>query len=356
MIQSILKHVKITGISGAVPSKVRSYKEDADLLGQDIERIFKNTGVKERHLVDSTLCASDLCLVSAKSLLEKLEVKPNEIDGLIFVSQTPDYILPATSCTLHEKLGISSSCAAFDVNLGCSGYVYGLWMAANFIATGSLKKVLLLAGDTISRICCKKDRATYPLFGDAGSATILEYAEGAHPLYFVLGTDGSGANNLIVPAGSFRSPHSEETAQEKLFSDGSMRSSEQLYMNGAEIFTFTIREVPPMVSEVLNLAKWQLESVDAVVMHQANKFIIQYLSKKIGVKQSKVPTSLERYGNTSSASIPITILDSLANLLQSGGGRLVLTGFGVGYSWGSVAVKMKDIFIDTIHCVNSTEI
>jgi 3-oxoacyl-[acyl-carrier-protein] synthase-3 len=317
MIQSILKHVKITGISGAVPSKVRSYKEDADLLGRDIERIFKNTGVKERHLVDSTLCASDLCLVSAKSLLEKLEVKPNEIDGLIFVSQTPDYILPATSCTLHEKLGISSSCAAFDVNLGCSGYVYGLWMAANFIATGSLKKVLLLAGDTISRICCKKDRATYPLFGDAGSATILEYAKDAHPLYFVLGTDGNGANNLIVPAGSFRSPHSEETAQEKLFSDGSMRSSEQLYMNGAEIFTFTIREVLPMVSDVLNLAKWQLESVDAVVMHQANKFIIQYLSKKIGV---------------------------------------VLSGFGVGYSWGSVGVKMEDVFLDKIHYVDSTEV
>jgi 3-oxoacyl-[acyl-carrier-protein] synthase-3 len=127
-------------------------------------------------------------------------------------------------------------------------------------------------------------------------------------------------------------------------------------MNGAEIFTFTIREVLPMVSDVLNLAKWQLESVDAVVMHQANKFIIQYLSKKIGVEQSKVPTSLERYGNTSSASIPITILDSLANLLQSGGGRLVLSGFGVGYSWGSVGVKMEDVFLDKIHYVDSTEV
>lgn len=230
-------------------------------------------------------------------------------------------------------------------------------MAANFIASGSLKKVLLLAGDTISRICCKKDRATYPLFGDAGSATLLEYAEGAHPLYFVLGTDGSGANNLIVPAGGFRNPHSDETGIEKLLPDGNVRSSEHLHMNGAEIFTFTIREVPPMVNAALDLAKWQTESVDAVIMHQANKFIIQYLSKKMGIEQSKVPTSLERYGNTSSASIPITILDCLANLLQSGGGgRLVLSGFGVGYSWGSVAVKTEDVFVDKIHYVDSTEV
>ena len=164
MIQSILKHVKITGISGAVSFNIRSYKKDADLFGRNVEKIFKNTGVKERHLVDSTLCASGLCLVSAKALLKKLGVKPNEIDGLIFISQTPDYILPATICTLHKKLGISSSCAAFDVNLGCSGYVYGLWMAANFIAAGSLKNVLLLAGNTISRLCCKKNRATLSSF------------------------------------------------------------------------------------------------------------------------------------------------------------------------------------------------
>ena len=163
-------------------------------------------------------------------------------------------------------------------------------------------------------------------------------------------------NNLIISAGGFRNPHSEETAQEKLLPDGNTRSPEHLYMNGDEIFTFTIREVPPMVNAVLNLAKCRPESVDAVIMHQANKFIIKHLAKKMGIEPSKMPTSLERYGNTSSASIPITILDFLANYIAVSGARLVLSGFGVGYSWGAVAVKMEDVFVDKIHYVDSAEV
>lgn len=274
MLKSTLNNVSISCLCASVPYDLRHVKDDWKGDENDIKKIIDNTGVQSRHVVDESLCTSDLCFQAAQKIIQTRGVALKDIDGLIFVSQTPDGFLPATSCALHGRLGLSKNCAVFDVNLGCSGYVYGLWLVGSLINSGGLKKVLLLVGDTITKLCADEDRSTWPLFGDSGSATLLEYKADAGPLNFVLGTDGQGADKLIVRDGGFRSPG-------KPF----------LYMSGSDIFTFTIREVPPMIKEVLELSGYNKDEIEYYVFHQANLFILNHLSKKMKLKKDKVQTS-----------------------------------------------------------------
>jgi 3-oxoacyl-[acyl-carrier-protein] synthase-3 len=284
------------------------------------------------------MCASDLCFAAADRLLDDLGWARDSIDALMFVSQTPDYRLPATSCGLQDRLGLSRRCAAFDVGLGCSGHVYGLWIASSLIASGGARRVLLLAGDASTQLCSPLDRSVALLFGDAGTATALEADAGAAPMTFVLGTDGTGRDNLIVPAGGFRTPHSQATAARVAGDDGNSRSAEDLFMNGAEIFTFTLREVPPLVHAVLQSAGWTVGDVDAFVFHQANQFMLQHLAKRLKLPQDRFVLAMEEFGNTSSASVPLAMSARLADRLRADSMRLVLAGFGVGYSWAAVAL------------------
>lgn len=270
-------------------------------------------------------------------MIAELRWDKDSIDGLIFVSQTPDYILPATACALHGRLGLSKACAAFDVNLGCSGYVYGLWLAAQMIASGGCSRVLVLAGETASRIVSPMDRAVAPLFGDAGTATALE--RGSQKMSFRMGTDGKGSKNLIVSAGGFRQPHTPATAERTAREGGNVRSDEDVYMNGSEIFTFTLREVAPLVQSARDDARWSLDDVDAYVFHQANRFMLQHLAKKMKLPLERVVVALENFGNTSSASIPLAITHALSTRLRSEDMNLMLVGFGVGYSWGALALR-----------------
>lgn len=340
MKQKALKNVLIRGIQCAVPRKI--VKNDyftSFFSNEEIEKSSSMTGVKSRRFADKNICTSDLCVSAARKVMYDLGWDPSTIDGIFFVTQTPDYRLPATSCSIQEKLGLSTECAAFDVNLGCSGYVYGLWLAANLMATGCMKRVLLLAGDTISKAVSPKDRSTVLLFGDAGSATALEFDENAPEMAFVLGTDGRGKENLIIPAGGFREQSSAETVV-RCNGENDFRSREDLFMDGGEIFNFTIQRVPPLVKILLQETKKETSDVDFVVFHQANEFIMKHLAKKLKLNPNQAPSSIGHYGNTSSASIPLTIASELAQTLGNESKTVALVGFGVGYSWGGAMVEL----------------
>lgn len=330
------------GIATAVPESVDHFEAVRRYLGDDaVEKIIANTGVMQRR-VSRQLCTSDLCFAAAQKLLIETATDLASIGALVFVSQTPDYFLPTTACVLQHRLGLPKQVAAFDVNQGCSGYIYGLWLAATMVASGAIGKVLLLVGDVPNRFTADLDRSTALLFGDAGTATLVERDPTAGSLHFVLGSDGSGAQNLIVPVGGARSPAkwaADACFDQRSRADGTLRSDADLYMNGAEIFTFTLREVPRLVSGVLAAAGWNKDEVGAYVFHQANRFMLRHLSKRMGIPEERVALSIEEFGNTSSASIPLTLTHAQRSSLAIAPQRMVWAGFGVGYSWGAVALE-----------------
>lgn len=338
-----LSGVRLAGLASAVPSRVVSAVEASrqaeGITKEEALKVAAATGVQQRHVGPASICTSDLCCAAADRLLSELAWERDSVDALIFVSQTPDYDLPATSCCLQTRLGLSKHCAAFDVNLGCSGYVYGLWMAAHLLAAGSTKRLFLLAGETASRNLSPHDRSTFFLFGDAGTATALEKDGTAGPMTFVFGTDGAGKDHLIVPGGGMRSPLTHASLKRSVRRDGVLRSDQELYMNGAELFTFTLREVPPLVRSSLAASGWTVDNVDAFVFHQANLFILRQLAKRLQITDAQLPLSLEEFGNTSSASIPLTLTHRFSSRLQEEALRLVLVGFGVGYSWACLTLS-----------------
>ncbi len=337
-------NTRIAGIQCVVPQGFEDIEIDAARYGrEEAEKLTANTGVRRRPVVDPSVCTSDLCAAAARNLLDQLHWDPATIGGLIFVSQTPDYLLPATSCTLQHRLGLPTTCAAFDVNLGCSGYPYGLWLA-NTLAAGGLGRVLLLVGDTSSRVCRPEDRSTRPLFGDAGTATAIECTEGPSRSVFSMGTDGGGARNLIVSQGMFRNQRS--------YSDARLAAKDApLFMDGAEIFSFTLERVPSLIKGALAAAQWDIASTHAFVFHQANKFILNHLAKRMKIPVDKVPLSIEDFGNTSSATIPITIAAKLQQRVSEGPTNLLMAGFGVGYSWGAAAMAVGPIPAPSIQCL-----
>jgi 3-oxoacyl-[acyl-carrier-protein] synthase-3 len=294
------------------------------------------------------MCASDLCFAAAERLLSQLEWDRSSIDHLVVVTQYPDYLLPATSCLLHGRLGLSKSCACLDINLGCSGYIYGLSVASALLSTVSAGRCLLLVGDTPSKTASPQDKSVSMLFGDAGTATALESSPAAPPMYFQLGTDGSGYRHLILPAGGFRHPSTQLTKVRTERESGNWRSEEDLFMDGPEIFAFTLREVPPLIRTTLEATGWPVESVDAFIFHQANRFMIQHLQKKLKLPAEKVPIALGEYGNTSSASIPLAINAALRDTVSFGEQQLIMAGFGVGLSWGSAAVTCGPLVVPEI--------
>jgi 3-oxoacyl-[acyl-carrier-protein] synthase III len=339
----------IKGIASAVPAGKQTVADLARLFGdQESEKIAKATGVRTRRIAKADQCCSDLCFAASEVLLNSLNWDRQSIDAVLFVSQSFDYPLPATSCILQARLGLSKSCAAFDVALGCSGYVYGLWIASGLILSGC-KRILMLAGDIASRWPSPYDRSAIPLFGDAGSATVLEKHSDS-VIHFELGTDGTGYQHLITKAGiaSSRLPHSAETIVRREQADGVVRSDEDLFMNGPEIFAFTIREVPPLISAILARAQWQKSDVDRYYFHQANKFMLDYLAKRMGLPAEKVPIILESFGNTSSASIPLAVCHTSKDMLEKQKSKVVFAGFGVGLSWGAVALDLGPIVVPPV--------
>lgn len=345
--------VRIAGVASAVADTIKTPADDYSTFGEiEALKVAESTGVFKRHQAPPEMCSSDLCQAAAERLLSDAGWDKSTVDALIFVTQSPDYIMPATACALQDRLGLPKSCAAFDVSLGCSGYVYGLWLASSLISGGGLKRVLLLAGET-TRMVSPEDRSVSLIFGDAGTATLLEKSDTPEVMTFVLGTDGKGEKNLIIPAGGCRKLRDATTSVRHEAENGNKRSEEDLFMNGPEIFAFTIAEVPKLVRSVIQESGETLDSIDAVVLHQANKFMLDYLVKRMKVPTEKVPMSLAEYGNTSSASIPLTMNHCLAERLRKEKMSLVLSGFGVGYSWGAVHCTVGNIVMPDVVIVDS---
>ncbi len=327
--------IRIAGVACAVPAESRTPRDETGFAPEVGEKISRNTGILTRHVAPKTVCTSDLCYAAAQRLLDSLQWDRKEITGLIFISQTPDYVLPATSFSLHRRLGLSDSCYAFDVNLGCSGYVYGLWLASSLMQTVT-GKVLLLVGDTISKLTSSEDQSVAFLFGDAGSATALERDPDALPMFFEMGSDGSGDKSLIVPSGGFRDRKNASSSIRSPRENGNVRSDEELYMDGAEVFSFTLQRVPAMVSKILLASGAEMNDIDAFVFHQANAFMLAHLVKRLKIPQDKFILAMQNYGNTSSASVPVAMgASDLREMLRERPVRLLLAGFGVGFSWAA---------------------
>lgn len=341
---SHVDNVHIAGIASAVPDKTISWRDHVAVFGEaEMLKITQNTGIESRRISPQGICTSDLCIAAANPLLAELNVDRATIDAVFLVTQSPDYKLPATACSIAHRLGLSTDCAAFDINLGCSGYTYGLWTASHLIASQGAARVLLLAGETATREIHPHDRSAVPLFGDAGSATLLEYAPGSKPMHFRYGTDGAGQNNLIVPAGAHRLRSSQSTRCEQMYPDGNPRALDHLYMNGAEVFAFTIERVPTLLLQTAEDAGWSSDDVDAFVLHQANGFMLKHLARAAGIPPDKLPLALKDFGNTSSASIPLAMTVCLRDKITQAAQKLVLAGFGVGYSWNAVAFETSDL-------------
>jgi 3-oxoacyl-[acyl-carrier-protein] synthase-3 len=329
---------RILKIASYLPEKILTNEELVkEFKRWDCEKIELKLGIKERHIASEYETASDLALHAAETVLHDFD--RSKVDMLIFCTQSPDHFLPTTACILQEKLKLKTTIGAFDFNLGCSGYIYGLAMAKSFINSEIANTVLLIVGETYSKHIHPKDLANRTIFGDGAAATIIEKYHDERIFNFTLGTDGRGKNDLIVPNGCFRSIR-KSIIEDKTNDAGDIFTDNHLQMNGPEIFNFTIESVPVAVKRCLEINSVSLEEIDYVIFHQANKFMIDYLRKKIGIPKEKFYSNILYTGNTVSASIPIALEDSINQGFVKMNDKVLLCGFGVGFSWGAVIIKI----------------
>jgi 3-oxoacyl-[acyl-carrier-protein] synthase-3 len=344
-----VQNVAIRGIVSAVPDNEHTWEQDIARFGlEEMQRVVKNIGVTRRCVAEH-LCTSDLCQGAAENLIQGIGWDKSTIDAVVMITQTPDYPSPATACLVQHRMGLPTTVAAFDINLGCSGYTYGLWVVASLLSAGGMKRALLLAGDTVSRGASPYDRSVVPLFGDAGSATALEHSPDAPPIVFEIGTDGAGAIHLHTLAGGGKHPVTEDDHVIYERRDGIKRSNLHTYMNGAEVLTFAIQNVPAMIASLRATAAWSEADVDYYVFHQASRFMLKNIGRclRISPTTNKLVMGLDGYGNTSSASIPVALNDQLGELNQTTR-RIVLGGFGIGWSWCAAAVILGPIYLPPV--------
>lgn len=309
----------------------------ADFPEWTVEKIASKVGVTRRGVVASDETAADLAVRAAERLFAEQVVDKQDIDYILFCTQSPDYLLPTSACVIQSRLNLRKDIGALDFNLGCSGYVYGLSLAKGLICSGIAKNVLLLTGETYSKHIHPKDKGNRTIFGDAGSATVVGNKGIAEICNFSLGTDGSGAENLIIKTGGMRYP--DKKGDLKFDENGTPLSSDYLYMNGSEIFTFTLDNVPPLVENTLKANMISKEEIDLFVFHQANKYMLDFLRKKIKIPQDNFYYALSEYGNTVSNTIPIAMSNAISSNRVCNGMKVLIAGFGVGYSWGGTVLR-----------------
>lgn len=336
---------KIAGVAAAVPARRLDLATLASEWGErDVAKIIESTGITHVREASTGMTTADLCEAAARSLFSALGAPPGEVDGIVFVSQTPDHIMPATSAILQHRLHLPRRVAAFDVSYGCSGYVYGLLQADLLISSGLCRSVLVCAGDTTTRVVNPKDRALKMLFGDGGSATLVVQGNDLHT--YSVRTDGSGARSLIIPAGGARKPRSATTAIPRAAEDGNVRSEEDLFMDGIAVLYMALRDVPETIDEAVALAGWTRSDVSFFGLHQANRFMTDYLARKLSAPPGAVPFGAADVGNTGPASIPVLLAKEHPRLCAEGRlERSVLCGFGVGFSVAAMTASLSDTMI-----------
>ena len=339
--------VGIKAIAACVPPKIEATTDLSFLLSEEeIRKAQQNIGIFHRHISDPDVCASDLCYKAAEKLLEDNNIERDSIDALIFVSQTSDYHQPATAPILQHRLGLRKTTLGFDVNLACSGYVYGLSIAYSFASQVGCDRVLLLVGETMSKIVSRADKESMPLFGDAGTATLIEKGPFGSSC-FSLNSDGSGAEVMMIPCGGFRNPATVGAFEYIEDQNQNRRNGYHFRMEGMDVFNFGMREEPKDIKHLLNVAELSMDQIDLLIFHQANRFMTEFFAKKLKIDSCKTPYSLQEYGNTSSASIPLTIVTELKNKYPARE-KVILSGFGAGLSWGSALVDLTKCNISEI--------
>lgn len=326
-------------MAACVPSKIAYNKELASIMPADeVDKMINSVGIRERRICGKDECPSDLCFEAAQKLMEDNNIDPQSIDMLLFMSQTADYRSPATACILQNRLGLSKDCAAMDLSLACSGYVYGLSCAMAYASMPGINRVLLLDGEAFSKVVNPRDKVNVPLYGDAGTATLVEKGDFEESV-FILHTDGSGEDAVKIPAG-IRNAITADSTVEKERENGNFRSDLEVYMDGMAVFNFAIKVVPRGVKEMMKETGHELEDIDYLLFHQSNRFMTDFFIKKLKFDASKVPYCIERFGNTSSASVPLTIVSELQGKLQQPT-NVVMCGFGAGLSWGTAMMRFN---------------
>ncbi|GIV33404.1 MAG: 3-oxoacyl-ACP synthase [Chitinophagales bacterium] len=338
-----LKNARFCGVASCVPVHTESNYDLPLLTPKERELLVKSTGIEKRRVAPGGICSSDLCVEGARELLKQLNWAPEEISILLFITQTPDYITPASSALIQDRLSLSHGCIALDINLGCSGYVYGLAITASLLNALGGGKALLLAGDISTATISQQDKSTVPIFSDAGSATALEYDPQAPEMFFNLEGDGSRFETIIIPAGGYRKPVDTAALEYRQRGEGIVRNDTHLILNGIDVFNFSVREVPRNVNKLLTFAGTAKNDIDYYVFHQANLIINEAIRKKLQLPADRVPYSLHDFGNTSSATIPVTLTTCLREKLQTSNVKMLLSGFGVGLSWGSALIQTRQI-------------
>lgn len=333
--------IKVSGICSVLPKNIKYVSDLSAQFGEkQIKRLKKSTGVESMHYVNKGQTASDLCFIAAKRLLDILDMSTDEIDGIVFVSFSPDYKSPATSVLLQHRLGLSQNCVAFDINYACSAYCYGLYQASMLISTGGCKKVLVCNGDTQSQMINPLDRSMQVILGDAGTVTLVEKGDSKIPFYFK--TVGSGYKDLIIPAGGYRIPITEETSKIVIDENGNGHSQNDLYMDGMHVMNFALTEVPIAVNELLSFSNHKKDDIDLFAMHQPNKLILDHLAIDLDISSEKMPVGLQTTGNTASASIPML----LSTIKERGGNfenkkNVLACGFGMGLSVSAAILDLS---------------
>ena len=343
-----IRNVKIKGVAACVPARVEENRDYTLLSPEEIEKYIQTTGVERRHCAihDGSICTSDLCQKAAEKLIEELGWDKSEIGLLLFVSHTTDYRLPATACVLQDKMGLSNNCLAFDITLGCSGYLLGMGTAGSLLQNGTIKKALVMVGNTQSEYASYEDRSMYLLLGDAGTVTALEYCEGAsEEMDFNYMTDGSGRASVIVPDGGSRNPVNEKSFVMEDCGDGIKRTRLHEKMDGADVFSFAVHNVPKNFNQLCERISLDKEKVDYMLLHQANKFMCEKLRKKTGFPPEKCPYNISEFGNTSGATIPLLMVTNLKKELESRPLTLCMTTIGVGFSLGSGCIKTEKLVV-----------
>ena len=295
-----------------------------------VDKVASKIGINERHISASDEFCSDMAIKVSEKLFAEYNIDRSTIDFVLLCTQSPDYSLPTTACIIQNKLAIPTSAGAIDINQGCSGYIYGLALAKGLIAAGISKNILFITSETYTKLLSEDDKSNRTIFGDAASATLITTQGKLEINDFVLGSDGKGWNNLIVNNGAkknYERLHKSNNEEEKVDDDF-------LYMNGTEIFNFTLEMVPKLVTQTIEKNNLAIENVDYFIFHQANKYMLNHLRKKIGIDESKFKYFMESCGNTVSSTIPIVIYEFLAKENIEACSKILLAGFGVGYSWG----------------------